>query len=238
MSDSIFLSMENRPAESAVAETVWRSQSGRSGPFLSIAANRLELVVARHEGKLYCTLRGPETRATVAQVPPDGEWVGIQFRLGVLMPHLPTVDLVDGDVELPMACGRTFWLKGSAWEYPTFDNAEAFVDRLVRQGLLVREPVVDAALKNQQAEVTERSVQRRFLRATGLTRGGVEQIARARHATLLLQKGTPIGDTVEQAGYYDQPHLNKALRRLIGRTPAQLLANEGTMPLSILADTE
>ncbi len=238
MTTDTFLNMESRPAQSALAETVWRSYSNQAGPFLSIATNRVELVVARHEGQLYCTLRGPETRATVAQVPPEGEWMGIQFRLGVLAPHLPTSGLVDSDVVLPAACGRTFWLKGSAWEYPTFDNAEVFVERLAREGILTVDPVVEAVLQNQVADVTDRSVQRRFLRATGLTRGAVTQIARARHATNLLQLGTPIADTVEQAGYYDQPHLTKSLRRLIGRTPAQLLANEGPMPLSFLAGDE
>lgn len=238
MRSDLFLKIESRPAESALAEQVWRSESAGTGPFLSIANDRLELVVAQHEGRLYCTLRGPETRASVAIVPPDGQWVGIQFKLGVLMPHLPTGDLVDGDVELPEACIRSFWLNGSAWEYPTFENAEVFVERLAREGILTKEPVVEAVLQNQMAEVTERSVQRRFLRATGLTRGAAAQIARARHATNLLLLGTPIAETVALAGYYDQPHLTRSLKRLIGRTPAQLLANEGVMPLSFLAESE
>jgi AraC-like DNA-binding protein len=238
MSNGTLIHIENRKADSPLIQTVWRSQSEQSGPFLSIASNRMELVVARHEGKLYCSLRGPETRATVANVPPEGEWLGIQFKLGVLMPHLPTVQLVDGDIVLPAACTRSFWLKGSAWEYPTFENAEVFVERLVRQGLLMREPAVEAALQDQPAEVTARSVQRRFLRATGLTRGAAMQIARARHATNLLQQGTSIGDTVELAGYYDQPHLTKSLRKLIGQTPAQLLAKGSAMQLSFLAGGE
>ena len=33
-------------------------------------------------------------------------------------------------------------------------------------------------------------------------------------------------DTVAQAGYFDQPHLTRALKRYIGLTPAQV-ADEG-----------
>jgi AraC-like DNA-binding protein len=44
----------------------------------------------------------------------------------------------------------------------------------------------------------------------------------ARYATHLLQQGASILDTVEQAGYYDQPHLTRSLTRLIGQTPAQI----------------
>jgi hypothetical protein len=42
---------------------------------------------------------------------------------------------------LPDATGHSFWLRGSAWEYPTFSNAETLVSRLARQGLIVRNPV-------------------------------------------------------------------------------------------------
>ena len=63
----------------------------------------------------------------------------------------------------------------------------------------------------------------RFLRATGLTHGLVVQIERAQHALKLLQHGMPILDTVEQAGYADQPHLTRSLKRLVGQTPAQIL---------------
>jgi AraC-like DNA-binding protein len=44
-----------------------------------------------------------------------------------------------------------------------------------------------------------------------------------RYATHLLQQGVSILDTVEQAGYFDQPHLTRSLKYLIGQTPAQIL---------------
>jgi methylphosphotriester-DNA--protein-cysteine methyltransferase len=75
-------------------------------------------------------------------------------------------------------------------------------------------------------------VQRRFLRATGLTHGAVSQIERAHRAVALLRQGVSILDTVERAGYADQPHLTRSLKRLIGQTPAQLAPESMAMPLS------
>ena len=65
-------------------------------------------------------------------------------------------------------------------------------------------------------------MQRRFLQATGLTQGAAFRIQRARAATSLLKQGVSILDTVEQTGYFDQPHLTKALKHFVGLTPAQI----------------
>jgi len=41
----------------------------------------------------------------------------------------------------------------------------------VRRELIVREPVVESTLHPGRQELSQRSIQRRFLKATGLTRG-------------------------------------------------------------------
>jgi len=125
------------------------------------------------------------------------------------------------------------------WQLPNYHNADAFVNRLVRDGLLLYDPIVGAALQAQPVqELSLRSVQRRFLQATGLTHGLVYQINRARYATRLLKEGTSILDTVEQAGYFDQPHLTRALKRWIGQTPAQISAQGRVKALSFLYKNE
>ncbi|MCB0192682.1 MAG: helix-turn-helix transcriptional regulator [Anaerolineae bacterium] len=230
--------MDSRPAESPLVETIWRSRSSQAGPFLSIAASRLELVVARHEGQLYCTVRGPETFPTMAHCPPDGEWLGIEFKHGVFLPHLRTGDLVNGEVKLPRASSRSFWLHGSAWEFPTFDNAEVFIARLIKEELLVHDPVVTSALQAQATDLSLRSVQRRFRRATGLTHGAISQIEQARLAVALLRQGVSILDTVALACYADHPHLTRSLKRLIGQTPVQLASESNPMQLSYYSTPE
>ena len=127
------------------------------------------------------------------------------------------------DVTLPLATSTSFWLSGSAWQFPTYENVETFVEGLVRDGLLARDPVVDAVLQQQLKDLSLRSVQRRFRRATGLTQCAVHQIERAREAVALLEQGIAILDIVDLAGYADQSHMTRSLKHLIGQTPAQII---------------
>jgi AraC-like DNA-binding protein len=232
----MFLNFEARLSDSPFVERVWRSHSERGGPFVSIAAANFEMAVSRLEGRTFLTLRGPETKATTIVCPPGGEWLGIRFRLGTFMRRLPPEQLRDhNDVTLPDASSRSFWLDGSVWEYPDFDNAEDFVARLVREGIITREPAVDAVVRDEQPARSLRTAQRHFLRATGLTYRTVQQIERARHATNLLREGTSILDTVHDAGYFDQAHLTRSLKHLIGQTPREIV--RGQTQLSFLYKT-
>lgn len=227
-----------RVSDSPFVERIWRAQSERAGDFLSVAVSHWEMVVSRCEGKTYMTVRGPETKVTPLHVSLVGaEWLGIRFKLGTLMSHLPASNLVDGDVNLPDASSRSFWLNSSAWQFPDYENADTFVDRLVHDGLLVRDPVVEAALEGQLQDVSIRTARRHFLRTIGLAQSTVRQIERARYATVLLQQGVSILDVVDEAGYYDQPHLARSLKCLIGRTPTQLRQQNEPEQLSLLYKT-
>ncbi|MBV9511257.1 MAG: helix-turn-helix domain-containing protein [Caulobacteraceae bacterium] len=192
-----------------------------------MAEPNLELVIARMEGRALVILRGPVTRASMVECPAGGEWLGIRLRMGVFLPGLSTGSLCDHQsVALPYAGPERFWLGGRAWEIPTLDDAESLVDRLAAARVIVRDDIVDRALDGLQAGVTLRSVQRRFLHATGISKASFQQIERARYAAYLLREGAAILDVVDQAGYFDQSHLNRALRRLIGPTPSGLLRSD------------
>jgi AraC-like DNA-binding protein len=229
---------DERASDSPFIERVWRSHSEGAHPFLSIAVNHCDLVVSRLRGKVTMTLRGPETKATpMGDAPADGEWFGILLKLGATLAHLPPSQLVDGGIDLPTASRDSFLLGGSRWQFPDYENAEIFVEWLARKGLLVRDPVVEAAVQGQLSDLTQRAIQYRFLQATGITQNMARQIERARYATILLQQGVSISDTIQQTGYYDQPHLTRALKRFIGQTPAQLLHHSRPEQLSFLYKT-
>jgi hypothetical protein len=226
-----------RSSDSPLVEYFWLARSERSGTFLSVAATHVEMVVTRYRGETYLTLRGPETKATAADCPDDAEWFGIRFKLGTFVPSLLPGNLLDRrDVNLPAASTGSFWFNGSAWEYPTLENADVFVSRLARKGLLVRDSIVDDAIHKHAPTLSLRSTQRRFLRATGITYSTWRQIERARYATNLLRDGASILDTVHQAGYFDQPHLTRSLKRRMGLTPTQII--RGDQQLSLLYKTE
>lgn len=191
-------------------------------------------------------MRGPETRATPADCPADGDWLGIRLALGTYLIDYPAAALRDRhDVDLP-AETRTFWLSGANLEYPTFENAESLVTRLARAGVIARDPAVMEALEGDRKGMSTRSSQRHFLRSTGITRNAYRQIERARFAARLLQQGTSIQDVVAEAGFFDQAHLTCSLRKLIGDTPARLRRQEQQlsflykttlMPIEYLAPT-
>jgi AraC-like DNA-binding protein len=174
-------------------------------------------------GQDVLTVRGPETKATTADCPAEAEWLGIRFKLGTFVPQLPARNLLDRrDVTLPEATNQSFWLNGSAWEYPDFENAETFVNRLVHDDLIARDLTVNAALQGHRLKLSLRSEQRHFLQATAMTQSTFRQIERARHATNLLRQGASILDTVYEAGYFDQAHLTRSLKHLVGQTPAKI----------------
>ena len=220
---SMELVFDQRSANSSFVEMVWHTHSERAGTFTPVAVSNWEMVITTFNGKTMITARGPETKASQADFPADAEFFGITFKLGTFMPHLPLKTLRDRqDAALPEASSNSFWLYGSAWELPTFENSDVFVDRLIRKGILVRDPVVEAAIQGHALDVSIRSLQYRFLRATGLTHMTIRQIDRARSAVSLLEQGTPISDTALELGYFDQAHLTNSLKRFIGKTPAQI----------------
>jgi hypothetical protein len=216
--------IEEKPSNSPFIERIWRTQGDRTGVFISQATAYSEIVLTRYKGKTTLTVRGPETKATFLDYQSVGaEFLGITFKLGTFMPHLLPKNLRDWrNVDLPEASSQSFWLHGSAWQFPNYENVDTFIARLVREGLLVTDPVVDAVLQGYPQALSVRSVQYRFLYATGLTNRTIQQIARARQAFALLEQGVSILDTVYEAGYADQPHLTRALKHFFGQTPAQI----------------
>ena len=235
----MIFNFDERLSDSPFVERIWRAQSERTGNFLSVAASQSEMVVSKYQGKTIITVRGAETKVTPLDVTLVGaEFFGIIFKHGTVLPYLPAGALVDGDVDLPDASSKSFWLNGLVWQFPNYDNADTFVDRLVREGVLTHDPIVQSALRGEPLELSPRSVQRHFLQATGLTQGTLRQITRARRAPLFLQQGISILDIVERAGYSDQAHLTRALKHLIGKTPAQIINKSEPEQMSLLFKTE
>ena len=216
--------IQEKASNSPFVERIWCAQSESVGTFISQAKAYSEIVLTRYKGKTVLTVRGPETKATFLDYQSIGaEYLGITFKLGTFMPHLPPGNLKDWrNVDLPEATSQAFWLRGSAWQFPNYENVDTFVTRLVREDLLVTDPVVEAVLQGQAQALSIRAVQYRFLRASGLTNRTIQQITRARQAFALLEQGVSILDTVSEAGYADQPHLTRSLMHFFGQTPAQL----------------
>lgn len=232
------LTCDEHRTDSPLIERVWHSQSIEGGEFTSIADAHWEMVISRIRGKTALTIRGPETKATPAFSPPDSEFIGIQFRPGTLMTAFPARQVMDrNDITLPGASSRRFWLHGMAWEYPDLENVDVFVSRLVKEGLIIHDSVVADVLQGRVVDLSVRGVQRRILKATGLTYTLIQQIERARYAVRLLKQGNSALDVVCELGFTDQAHLIHAIRRFTGQTPRQIANQAGRLPLSFLYNT-
>jgi len=165
-------SIEEADPSSPLVHAIWRTRSEPADAFISVARAHWTIAFTRIRGETFVTLRGPETHATHAAIPQDAEFFGIHFRLGTYMPALPMAPLVDNAETLPQLSPRSFLFDGSRWEMPRFDNADVFVERLVRKGFLKHDPILDV---------------------------------------------------IARAGFSDQPHLTRSLKRFAGQTPGEIL---------------
>lgn len=232
------LTFEDRPSSSPFIERVWRCHSTTGGPFYSMAEGNLELVVTRLEGLTLVTLRGPVTRASPVSCPPHGRWLTIRFRMGTYFPHLPTAALMNHhDIDLPVTHNGRFWFANRLWEIPSYANAEDWVEKLARLRAIALEPTIPAAIEGDRPLISQRSIQRRFLRVTGMTHARFRQIERARYAVKLLQAGSSILDVVQRANYFDQAHLTRSLKQLAGPTPSALLRSDAQLSFSYPTET-
>ncbi len=213
---------QTRLDTSSIIEMIWKGHAEDDSLPYCAADILWYMRFLRRQGKLSLSIVGPTTRATPVSYLRGDEFFGIRFKPGVFMPNLPLKTFVNGSAYLPVTTPQTFWLDNSLWEMPTYENAEILVERLLRKKVLVYDPVVGANLQGQTQELTLRALQLRFLRAAGLSHTSILQVERARYAAALLGQGMQSLDVILKAGYYDQAHLIRCLKRFLGQTPTQL----------------
>jgi AraC-like DNA-binding protein len=217
------LSFEARLSDSPYIESVTRGWTLKEGRTIRPAEIHWHMVFVKHPGGPRTLVVGPLTSSGMASWGQGAEILWIKFKLGVFLPHLPAKDYLDGEQALPGASRERFWWRGAARQFPTYENVESFVERLVREQDLVRDPLVPAALQDQPLDISPRTVRHRFLQATGQTQIHIRQYERAIKAASLLRHGFSIADAVFEAGYFDQPHLTRSLKQFVGYTPAEIL---------------
>jgi len=232
----VTIEFDDRPSESPLIDRVWRCRSDAVDQMTSIATAHWTLVVWRDRGDWRVAVQGPETAAAAAPVPPETEFVGIRLALGTAIEQIPTERLVDAGAEFAPASRGSMRILGNTLPLLTFDDAEALAERLLRDGVIVRDTMVSDVLRGWSPDVTTRTIRRHFVSATGLTPGSIRQIERAREAAMLIRTGAPIADVANDLGYYDQPHLSRSLNRFIGHT-AMELRNGTSGQLSVLYKT-
>jgi len=213
---------EGRESDSPYIEAVWRGRAGSDYAPVCPASNRWHLLFLRQNGRVNVSVEGPLTKATPVTQAEGTEWFGVTFQPGTFLPSVPVRTLLDERAILPLAANTSFELAGSSFQFPDYDTVETFVQRLVREDVLVADPVVKAVLAGHPPQMSLRTVRRHFLVATGLTYKVISQIERAKQAAALLEQGVSLLETAYQAGYADQSHMTRSLKHFIGHTPAHI----------------
>lgn len=222
---------EGRASDSPYVEAIWRGRAGSNYAPICPASGYWNLLFMKYDEKVRAFIVGPLTRAAPRSQPEGIEWFGITFSPGAFLPAVPVGKFLDQETVLYPATKSFFELVGSRWHFPDYDNAEIFIEKLVREELLVSDPMIKEVLQGIPQDVSLRTVRRRFLQATGLTYKTHTQIERAKQAVALLGQGVSLLDVAYQVGYADQSHMNRAIKHFIGYTPAWI-ARGGNQDLS------
>jgi hypothetical protein len=210
--------------ELPLVQRVWSASCDAATGFTSAAKTSSMIAFARSGDGSTVHLRGPETRGTSLTCPEGWEFFGVELRLGAYLPLYPPSGLTDlNDALLPTLPGDRILLDNRDWETPTEQNVDVFLDRLVRSGLLIFDPLVDEIRHGERPRgMSERTAQIRFRRAVGISHRKLVSIEQAQHAARLLTAGRSIADVVTTCGYYDQPQLARAMRWATGHTAGEL----------------
>jgi AraC-like DNA-binding protein len=188
------------------------------------------------EGRLL--VAGPDTRPYVLKGP-AAAWAGVRFHPGTAPALLgvPAHELRDTRVELtdlwPADRVRRLRARVEAAPCPAAGLEEAALALAAEAGpydpLLLRLVAALDAGRPVAATAGELGLGARRLHRLALTAFGygpktLARILRLRRALALARAGVPYADTAARAGYADQAHLAREVRKLAGRPLGELLA--------------
>jgi AraC-like DNA-binding protein len=191
---------------------------------------------------------GPDTRPWA--VPGQRTYAGIRFRPGAAPGFLrvtadalrdrrvPLVDLWGRPAEelaqtlivTPLEAAPAIFLRALERRLAEVPPPDPLVQAAVRQavdGLRRPDPIEDLA---QSLDVSSRTLRRRCTEALGYGPRTLQRILRFRRALRLAATTNGLADLAMAAGYADQSHLSREMRRLAGATPRQVVGGRSTRP--------
>lgn len=213
---------EQQEFHSPYVEWAGYGQTVSDGVELRPAEYNWHLIFTRQDGVIRALVVGGLEAARPLSYVGGAESLWIRFKLGTFLPKILPITILNRETSLPMTERGRFWLRDRSWEIPTLGTVDTFVKHLVRDGALIRDPVVSAVLRGEPINAHDRTIRYHFRQSTGVPQSFVHQITRARRAVELLQQGYSPLDTAFDLGYADQPHLSRSLKRFVGLTPREI----------------
>lgn len=215
---------EEKLINSVYIDKIWHTFTTSDGIYTASLDGNWDIIISRTPDATYFMVNGVGKGAVEVPYTKGVESIGIALKPGVFLQDLKGRDIVDTQHVLLKGKSEYVNLGDHLFKIPNFDSAEAFVDKLAQKGVLLTDRVVASFSDGNTKGTSDRSLRRHVTQTTGLSPYFFNQIQRAQYATQLLQQGMPIAQVALEAGYSDQAHLTKAVKLLMGRTPAQIIA--------------
>jgi AraC-like DNA-binding protein len=214
-----------RPSDNPHIQSVWKARISGEGSHTLPARGSWDFIFVKNHNGLATMMIGPSKMATVSEYSEDeAEYFGIKLTPGFFPTHLNANVMLHAVQQLETRKSGVK-IRDARIEIPTFDTAELFVDKLLQQTIFDTDLLVQSQLhQSEDSNISQRTIQRRFARSTGISKSHFQRIDQATLAQTLLLAGSSIADVAYQAGYYDQPHLIRSLKALKGFTPSQIQA--------------
>ena len=215
-----------RPSDSPLVENIRLIQFTAAGEMAMTPDACWDIAVFwRADGGVHVLRTGLTTHAVDVTHEAGDEILVISFKPSIFMPVMPGDEMRDRGVFLETFGRDRFRIGSDVLEIPTLENADAVITKLVRNTVVESNDFVASVIAGRPKAATERTLQRHFLRTTGLTLKKFTLIQRAERAVALLQTGRPSAEIALDLGYADQAHMINSLRAIMGRTPGQIARN-------------
>lgn len=213
----------SRASDSSHVQHVGTVSVERESVFSVVPDGSWGFVIYRRAEQTNVYLTGCTTRPITIPVSAGDQILSVSFKPSTYAPALPAASLLDKAVVLPFAGRKSIWWnRHERLELPTFENADDFVALLARRGYIEQNRAVDAVLQGDVPPMSLRTLQRHFLKTTGITQNYWQQIQRAQRAAAALHTGKSLAQVAVEAGYVDQSHMTRWLKHIIGRTPSEI----------------
>ncbi len=215
---------EDKRIDSLFIDKIWHTCATSDGVYTASLDGNWDIIIIKTPAGTDAFVNGVGKGAVQVPYTKGTEYIGIALKPGVFLRDLKGKDIVNSQHVLSKNGDAYVELGGHPFKIPSFETAEVFVDELAKKGILLVNAVVTSFEEGKTKGFSERSLRRHVAQTTGLSPYFFHQIQRAQHAVQLLQNGMSIAVAAAEAGYTDQAHMTKAVKQLIGRTPAQIIA--------------
>ena len=216
------LNLIERTSNHSYLSAVWRAEIHGQESLTVTSKSTWDIIVIESTSHVCVQLWAPHKQPQDIRVGSEGEvnrFTGLRFTTGVYvteaiqrtMQGCNMVDLISED--------GWFRLGKEKLAIPSYDTAELFTDIARDKGLLLLDKMIEKVLATPTMVLPVRTVQRRFLRRTDMSKTQVNQLYRAQYVASLLHQGHTLAEAAAMAGYTDQAHMTRIFKVLFGITP-------------------